>query len=106
MITVSSLLDHHWHERYKRISKLNIRSSIYDVTNQCNLTCQGCWITIDNKSQGMEPDTLNNIINSSKKKGSYFFGLLGGEPLMYPHIIEVIEKHSDCYFQLFITKPF
>ncbi len=71
------------------------------VTNQCNLTCQGCWITIDNKSQGMKPDTLNNIINASKKKGSYFFGLLGGEPLMYPHIIEVIENHPDCYFQLF-----
>lgn len=71
------------------------------VTNQCNLSCQGCWITIDNKSQGMKPDTLNNIINSSKKKGSYFFGLLGGEPLMYPHIMEVIENHPDCYFQLF-----
>lgn len=71
------------------------------VTNQCNLNCQGCWITIDNQSKGMEPGTLNNIINSSKKKGSYFFGLLGGEPLMYPHIINVIENHPDCYFQLF-----
>lgn len=71
------------------------------VTNQCNLNCQGCWISIDNNSQGMSPDTLNNIINSSKKKGSYFFGLLGGEPLMYPHIISVIENHPDCYFQLF-----
>ena len=32
MKTVSSLLDDHWYQRYKRISKLNIRSSIYDVT--------------------------------------------------------------------------
>ena len=69
------------------------------VTNQCNLNCQGCWITIDNNSSGMEPDTLDNIINSSKKKGSYFFGLLGGEPLMYPHIINVIENHPDYGFQ-------
>ena len=35
MQTVSSLLDAAWHERYKAISQLNIRSSIYDVTNRC-----------------------------------------------------------------------
>ena len=43
MNTVSSLLDGEWYERYKRISRLNIRSSIYDVTNQCNLRCRGCF---------------------------------------------------------------
>ncbi|NJO91360.1 MAG: radical SAM protein [Chloroflexia bacterium] len=71
------------------------------VTNQCNLKCQGCWVSIDNNSRGMSPETLNNIIESSKKKGSCFFGILGGEPIMYPHLIEVLEKHPDCYFQLF-----
>lgn len=43
MKTVSSLLDSHWHDRYRRISSLNIRSSIYDVTNRCNLRCKGCF---------------------------------------------------------------
>lgn len=71
------------------------------VTNQCNLSCQGCWVSIDNKSSGMSPETLNNIINSSKRKGSYFFGILGGEPIMYPHLLDVFAQHPDCYFQLF-----
>ncbi len=71
------------------------------VTNQCNLKCQGCWVSIDNTSKGMNPETLNNIITESKKKGSYFFGILGGEPIMYPNLINVLEKHPDCYFQLF-----
>ncbi len=71
------------------------------VTNQCNLKCQGCWVSIDNASRGMNPETLNKIIEESKRKGSYFFGILGGEPIMYPHLIEVLEKHPDCYFQLF-----
>ena len=71
------------------------------LTDNCNLNCQGCWVSIDNKSKGMDVDTLNNVIESGKRKGSYFFGLLGGEPLMYPHLFEVIERHSDCYFQLF-----
>ena len=41
MKTVSSLLDAHWYERYKKVSRLNIRSSIYDVTDRCNLRCKG-----------------------------------------------------------------
>lgn len=71
------------------------------VTNQCNFNCQGCWVTIDNNSKGMDPETLHNIIKSSKAKGSYFFGLLGGEPLMYPALMDVLRAHPDCYFQLF-----
>jgi len=71
------------------------------VTNQCNLSCQGCWVKIENNSKGMEPEILNNIITSSKAKGSYFFGILGGEPVMYPHLLEVFAQHPDCYFQLF-----
>ena len=43
MKTVSSLLDKDWQARYKRIANLNIRSSIYDVTNRCNLRCKGCF---------------------------------------------------------------
>ena len=43
MKTVSSLLDAAWYERYRRISRLNIRSSIYDVTDRCNLRCKGCF---------------------------------------------------------------
>ncbi|PKQ61545.1 hypothetical protein BZG02_15250 [Labilibaculum filiforme] len=71
------------------------------ITDNCNLNCQGCWVTINNQSKGMNMETLENIIVSSKNKGSYFFGLLGGEPLMYPHLMEVIERHPDCYFQMF-----
>lgn len=71
------------------------------ITDQCNLKCQGCWVKIDNTSKGMNPDTLDNIIKSSKAKGSYFFGILGGEPIMYPHLISILEKHPDCYFQMF-----
>ena len=49
MKTVSSLLDSQWYDRYKRISKLNIRSSIYDVTDRCNLRCKGCFFFSSNE---------------------------------------------------------
>jgi MoaA/NifB/PqqE/SkfB family radical SAM enzyme len=44
---------------------------------------------------------LDGIIESCKKEGAYFFGILGGEPLMYKGLLDVLEKHKDCYFQLF-----
>lgn len=71
------------------------------VTDDCNLNCQGCWVTHKKKNARMSPDTLDRIISETKAKGSYFFGILGGEPLMYKPLFEVLRKHPDCYFQLF-----
>jgi len=71
------------------------------VTDDCNLNCQGCWVTGKKNNARMSPETLDKIITQSKEKGSYFFGILGGEPLMYKPLFEVLKKHSDCYFQLF-----
>jgi len=44
---------------------------------------------------------LYGIIESCKKRGSYFFGILGGEPLMYKGLLDVFAKYKECYFQLF-----
>ncbi len=71
------------------------------VTDDCNLHCQGCWVTGKIKNSQMEPEKLDSIIEQSKKQGSYFFGILGGEPLLYKPLFDIFRKHSDCYFQLF-----
>jgi MoaA/NifB/PqqE/SkfB family radical SAM enzyme len=72
------------------------------VTNDCNLNCQGCWVTSDKShKEQLDIDKIHNIIEGSKKQGSYFFGILGGEPLMYKQLTDIFEKHQDSYFQLF-----
>ena len=71
------------------------------VTNACNLTCQGCWVSQSNPPREIAPDTLDNLINECKAQGSYFFGILGGEPLLYDGLFEVFKKHPECYFLLF-----
>ncbi len=70
------------------------------VTESCNLACSGCWVSAGGR-KSLTIEQLNGIINQSKQKGSYFFGILGGEPLMYKGLLDVMESHSDCYFQLF-----
>lgn len=71
------------------------------VTDDCNLRCQGCWVTGKKKNHRLSPKQLDQIITETKAKGSYFFGILGGEPLLYKSLMDVFRKHSDCYFQLF-----
>jgi MoaA/NifB/PqqE/SkfB family radical SAM enzyme len=71
------------------------------VTNDCNLKCQGCWVSTEGAKQYMPPDKVNSIIEAGKNQGSYFFGILGGEPLMYKQLTNIFENHKDCYFQLF-----
>ena len=71
------------------------------MTDDCNLACQGCWVTKGEKSTALDLASINKIITDSKKYGSYFFGILGGEPLMYSELMEVFKENPDCYFQLF-----
>ncbi len=71
------------------------------VTDDCNLACQGCWVTKGEKRSSLDWLALNKIILDSKKHGCYFFGILGGEPLMYNELMNLFRTHPDCYFQLF-----
>ena len=71
------------------------------VTDDCNLNCQGCWVMGKSKNHRMDPQMLDRIILETKQQGSYFFGILGGEPLLYKPLFDVFQKHTDCYFQLF-----
>ena len=71
------------------------------VTNRCNLSCQGCWVTPTMPAQGLDADVLDNLVAEGKKQGSHFFGILGGEPLLHDGLFDVLENHPDCYFLLF-----
>lgn len=74
--------------------------NMISVTESCNLACSGCWVSQGGR-KSLTIEQIDGIINDSKKHGSYFFGILGGEPLMYKGLMDIFMKHSDCYFQLF-----
>lgn len=101
MKTVSSLLDKEWHERYKRISKLNIRSSIYDVTNQCNLRCKGCFFfssgedKVANEERNIKK--WEGFVDREKERGVNLAILIGGEPTLYLDRIEAFYKQLPTF---------
>ena len=76
------------------------------VINSCNLRCQGCWIDVAAKQHKIEAADLHRVLNEAKAMGNAFFGILGGEPLMHPELIDVLAQHRDCYFQIFTNGHF
>ncbi|MFA5321490.1 MAG: radical SAM protein [Smithella sp.] len=101
MNTVSSLLDKEWHERYRRISNLNIRSSIYDVTNRCNLRCKGCFFFSSGEHQAapeeMDIKKWEDFIDREKERGVNLAILIGGEPTLCMDRVEAFYKRLPTY---------
>lgn len=74
--------------------------NMISITERCNLACSGCWVSKGGRNS-LDIKQVDGIIKASREQGSYFFGILGGEPLLYKGLIDLFKRHSDCYFQLF-----
>lgn len=100
MITVSSLLDEAWNERYRAISRLNIRSSIYDVTNKCNLRCKGCFFFSSDEHELEEEQDVGQweaFIEREVARGVNLAILIGGEPTLCLDRVEAFYKRVPTY---------
>jgi len=101
MNTVRSLLDDEWYERYRRISRLNIRSSIYDVTDRCNLRCKGCFFFSSDEhkvaKEEKDPTRWGEFIEREQERGVNLAILIGGEPTLYMDRIEAFYKRLPTY---------
>jgi MoaA/NifB/PqqE/SkfB family radical SAM enzyme len=101
MKTVSSLLDSSWYERYKKISKLNIRSSIYDVTNRCNLRCKGCFFFSSDEHTAADEEKdvkkWDTFVDAEMKRGVNLAILIGGEPTLCMDRIEAFYKRLPTF---------
>jgi MoaA/NifB/PqqE/SkfB family radical SAM enzyme len=76
------------------------------IINSCNLRCQGCWVDVAAKQETIKPEAMHKLINEAKAMGNVFFGIVGGEPFMHPQLLEILEAHPDCYFQVFTNGHF
>jgi len=76
------------------------------VINSCNLRCQGCWVDVSARQQAMSPEVFHRLIREARPMGNVFFGIVGGEPFMHPHLLDMLAEHPDCYFQIFTNGHF
>ncbi len=74
---------------------------ILSPTLHCNLRCKGCYTL----GYGMRPqlslETADRLLVECEELGIYFVTILGGEPLVYPHLFTLLERHPDIFFQVY-----
>jgi MoaA/NifB/PqqE/SkfB family radical SAM enzyme len=76
------------------------------LTNACNLRCHGCWIENSAGTATLSANDLDRLIAAGKKQQCRFYTLLGGEPMIYPGLWDLIARHKDCYFQIITNGMF
>src|SRR5258708_21277283 len=76
------------------------------IINSCNLRCQGCWVDVAAKQQTISPAAFHKLVREAQDMGNVFFGIVGGEPFMHPHLLEMLAEHPDSYFQIFTNGHF
>lgn len=74
---------------------------ILSPTYNCNLRCKGCYTL----GYGLKPElpieTADRLLDECEKLGIYFVTILGGEPLIYPHLFTLLERHPSIFFQVY-----
>src|SRR3989440_769122 len=96
-------------EKYKRRLK---RGEVFppflyvSIINSCNLRCQGCWVDVAAKQEIIQPAAFHKLVREAQEMGNVFFGIVGGEPFMHPHLLDMLGEHPDCYFQVFTNGQF
>jgi MoaA/NifB/PqqE/SkfB family radical SAM enzyme len=76
------------------------------IINSCNLRCQGCWVDVASKQQTISPEAFHTLLSEAKEMGNSYFGIVGGEPFMHPHLLDMLARHPDAYFQVFTNGQF
>jgi len=76
------------------------------IINSCNLRCQGCWVDVSAKQEIIQPPAFHKMVREAQEMGNVFFGIVGGEPFMHPHLLDMLAEHPDCYFQIFTNGQF
>lgn len=73
----------------------------FSVTNKCNLKCFGCYSSEHFKDTIPYNIVKNKIVKAGNTLGVGFFTVLGGEPLLYPQIIDLVKNNRSSYFFIY-----
>jgi MoaA/NifB/PqqE/SkfB family radical SAM enzyme len=111
--TVSKNLDHqteqaykfsdliaapHVRERWEKVRRyFFLRESTYDMTNRCNIHCNGCYYFEGAKQfarENRDPEAWRQLMRSEKARGITYVVLAGAEPSLVPELCQV------CYDEM------
>ncbi len=92
------LADEAVRERWEKVRKyFFMRESTYDVSNRCNIRCEGCYYYEGDKqfaAENLDPGAWRELMRAEKARGITYVVLAGAEPGLVPELCQV------CYDEL------
>ena len=74
-----------------------LRESTYDMTNRCNIRCDGCYYYEGDKpfaAENLSPEDWRSLMRAEKTRGITYVVLAGAEPSLVPDLLAV------CYAEM------
>ncbi|WP_322507955.1 radical SAM protein [Anaerolinea sp.] len=68
---------------------------------RCNLHCVGCYAANYTRKDDLPAETFGRLLREGKELGIYLVTVLGGEPFVYPELLDLCEAHPDVAFMVF-----
>lgn len=85
-------------ERWQKVKKyFFLRESTYDMTNRCNIRCEGCYYYKGDKQfadENRDPEAWRRLMLKEKERGITYVVLAGAEPSLVPELCQA------CYDEM------
>ncbi|MDO8130999.1 MAG: radical SAM protein, partial [Candidatus Brocadiales bacterium] len=75
-------------------------SFVLSLTSDCNLACDHCYARVYRETKVLPKRVLEGILEQASSLGCFFFVLTGGEPMLYPDLLDILSNHNDSLFIL------
>jgi MoaA/NifB/PqqE/SkfB family radical SAM enzyme len=75
-------------------------SFVLSLTSDCNLACDHCYARVYSETKVLPKRALEGILEQASSLGCFFFVLTGGEPMLYPELLDILGNHNDSLFIL------
>ena len=84
--------------RWEKVRKyFFLRESTYDMSNRCNIRCDGCYYYEGDKQfavENLSPEDWRTLMRAEKARSITYVVLAGAEPSLVPELLEV------CYSEM------
>ena len=74
---------------------------VLSPSNACNLKCEGCYASGYGRVDSLPPSLVTRILEECNDLGIFLIVLSGGEPFLYPHLMDSIEKFPQFFFHIY-----
>ncbi|MCF6157370.1 MAG: radical SAM protein [wastewater metagenome] len=100
-----------FYRKVKKKYKLNIHlqnrldypiphSFVLSLTSDCNLSCDHCYARVYKEPKMLPQNVLEGVLEQAGSLGCFFFVLTGGEPMLYPNLLDILRRYNNSLFIL------